>query len=450
MDSIPRALILAVAALSTGCGSTDSDTNVGADGGSDSSTDGNLTDSGSDGVQDASADTNAWPHPDGSLDAGEDAGEDAAQDADTDAAQDAAQDTSDPNFTPDGCFRWFGPGTSGALQAALDAHVCVEVQPGTFVLEAPVHAQPGATLRGISTDVSILVASNNWSFGCCDSMIADSLPADPTQNPFKVQRLTLDGAGVATYNVCCRGYTVENSVLKRSRCSAIGAAGTGVAAIGNQMLESAQPTDVPGKGLVSCATGGFGGVAEGAAIYSEGKGNNYGTRIEANVISGSFGPALDINGAWGGTFRKNIVSGNTGWAAVSLYGASQWLIEDNQINHPANEPPQPYHPYCATGPAGGHSAGIFLCQDKDADNLVTNDNIIRNNQSASFYGILSVGADEIQPYWAPRKNSFENNDVFGSHFGCADDFTPGQWFSDDNLWSGNNCAGTANTGPGYF
>lgn len=453
MESFPRLIILSIAALSTACGSTDGDTTAGPDAGSDTATDGNL-DGASDALSDVSKDGNAWPHPDSSPDGGEDAGQDAAPEADTDAApdatEDAAQDTSDPNFTPDGCFRWFGASTSGALQAAMDAHTCVEVQAGTFVLDSIVHAKPGATLRGISSDVSILVASNSWAFGCCDSMIADSFPADPTQNPFKVQKLTLDGAGVATYNVCCRGYTVENSVLKRSRCSAIGAAGTGVAAIGNQMLESAQPTNVPGKGLINCATGGTGGVAEGAAIYSEGKGNNYGTRIEENFISGSYGPALDINGAWGGIFRKNVVSGNTGWAAVSLYGASQWLIEENQINHPANQPPQPYHPYCATGPGGGNSAGIFLCQDQDADNLVTNDNTIRNNRSASFYGILSVGADEIHPYWAPRKNSFQNNDVFGSNIGCADDFKPGQWFSDDNVWTGNNCAGTANTGPSYF
>ncbi|MBX3125326.1 MAG: right-handed parallel beta-helix repeat-containing protein [Polyangiaceae bacterium] len=355
----------------------------------------------------------------------------------------------DPNYTVDGCFRWFGASKSGALQAALDQHACVEVQAGTFVLSGPVYAKPGKTLRGVSAAASVLVASASWNFGCCDAMISDTLPGNPAQSPFTVQRLTLDGAGVATYNVCCRGYTVEDTILKRSRCSAIGAVGAGVVARKNQMLDSAKPTSVPGKGQVTCATGNFGGVLEGAAIYSEGKASNYGTLIEDNVITGSFGPALDINGAWGGTFRKNVVSGNTSWAAVSLYGASQWLIEDNHISHPAHQPPQPYHPYCATGPAGGNSAGIFLCQDTDKDSLVTNDNVIRNNKS-SFYGILSVGADEIQPYLAPRNNTFQNNDVFGSHVGCADDFKVGQWFSDKNTWTGNNCAGSPNTGPITF
>ena len=337
------------------------------------------------------------------------------------------------------------------LTDAVKAHTCVEVQAGTFTLDGGVMVPPGHTLRGISAAQSILKANQSaWQFNCCDSMLHESPAGGAEANPFKVQKLTLDGAGVATYNVCCRGYTVEDSVLKRSRCSAIGAAGTGVTAKGNQMLESAQPTNVPGKGKVSCATGGFGGVAEGAAIYSEAKAATLGTVIDGNTIQDSFGPALDINGAWGGVFKNNIVSKNTAWAAVSLYGASNWLIENNQISHPATEPPQPYHPHCANGPAGGHSAGIFLCQDTDANNLVVNGNKIIGNKTSSFYGILSIGADEVKAYLAPRNNTFQNNDVFGSNFGCADDFKPGQWLTDGNTWTGNNCAGTPGTGPTYF
>lgn len=352
------------------------------------------------------------------------------------------------SFTPDGCFKWSEQVT---LQSAVNSHACVEVQAGTYTLAAGVVMPGGHTLRGVSAAQAVLKADQaKWKFGCCDSMISEDQSGNAETNPFKVQKLTLDGAGVATYNVCCRGYLVEGSVLRRSRCSAIGAAGKGVTAKNNQMLESAQPTSVPGKGTVSCATGGFGGVAEGAAIYSEAKSDDFGTVIDGNVIKQSFGPALDVNGAWGGVFKNNVVSENTAWAAVSLYGASNWVIENNQINHPANQPPQPYHPYCATGPAGGHSAGIFLCQDTDANNLVVNGNKIVGNKSASYYGILSVGADELKPYFAPRNNTFQNNDVFGSSYGCADDFKPGQWMTDANVWTGNNCAGTANTGPGYF
>jgi parallel beta-helix repeat protein len=363
------------------------------------------------------------------------------------SADDAESTMSDSDDTGDGCVAWSG---EIELADALEQHACVEVQPGTYTLTAGVILQPGQVLRGVDAATTILKAAPSWSFHCCDAMVSDSLPAEPEADPFVVSNLTLDGSGVATYNVCCRGYTVEDSILINSRCSAIGAAGRGVVARNNHMLDSAHPTNVPGHGLVNCATGGFGGVDEGAAIYSEATADDLGTLIEGNTIQNSYGPAVDINGAWGGVFRGNIVSGNSDWAAISLYGASHWVIEDNQISHPPNEPPQPYHPFCATGPGGGNSAGIFLCQDTDANNLVTTHNQIANNQTSSFYGILSVGADEVQPYLAPRNNTFIGNDVSGSTIGCADDFSPGQWLDDTNVWMNNNCDGTQNSGPVYF
>jgi parallel beta-helix repeat protein len=355
----------------------------------------------------------------------------------------------DPGFTPDGCFKW--PAQSLSLQQAVETHPCVEVQQGDFELSAAVHMKPGHKLRGLGPGTSVLRASQaDWNFGCCDSMIADSMPSVPQDNPFVVRSLTLDGAGVATYNVCCRGLKADDLVMKNSRCSAVGIAGKGVVVTASQMLNSAQHTQVAGKGTVSCATGGYGGVDEGAAIYSQGMGDDYGSVLEGNTIQNSYGPALDVNGAWGGSFRGNIVSGNSAWAAVSLYGASHWVIENNQISHPSNEPAQPYHPKCAGGPAGAHSAGIFLCQDTDTNNLVTTYNLIRGNHSSSYYGILSIGADDVHPYWAPRHNTFDGNDVFGSNFGCADDFKPGQWMTDQNVWTGNNCQGAPNTGPVTF
>lgn len=350
-----------------------------------------------------------------------------------------------PEFTTDGCFMWSG---QTPLASAVDDYPCVEVQAGTFVLTAGIALKPGHTLRGVSAAQSILKAATTWKFGCCDAMVNDKQPGVPGQQPFKVEQLTLDGSGVATYNVCCRDYVLEDSVVMNSRCSAIGAAGTGVTARRNTMLNSGQPTYVAGK-QVSCATGNHGGVAEGAAIYSQASGTNLGTIIEDNQIHHSYGPALDVNGAWSGVFRNNVVSDNRAWAAVSLYGASNWIIEDNLISHPADQPPQPYHPHCATGPVGGRSAGIFLCQDTDANNLVTLGNQILNNKTSSFYGILSVGADELKPYWAPRNNTFAGNDVYGSHFGCADDFAPGQWFADKNTWTGNHSAGTS-VAPTHF
>lgn len=110
----------------------------------------------------------------------------------------------------------------------------------------------------------------------------------------------------------------------------------------------------------------------------------------------------------GGWLIDNTITGNTNWAGISLFG-SNWLIEN-----------------------------------------MTTTNIVRGNTVSSWYGILLVGNDEQRPYWAPRNNTIANNNVFGSNHGCADDFRPGQWSTDRNTWSGNNCTGAANSGPTYF
>lgn len=200
----------------------------------------------------------------------------------------------------------------------------------------------------------------------------------------------------------------------------------------------------------------------GAGVYTAvGSATWLNPQILNNVFESNGGPALDADGVWGGTFSGNTVRYNYGWAAVSLYGSSYWTIANNPIiSHPATGDIQPYHPSCQTGPAGNYSAAIFLCQDTDAGNKVTIGNIIRDNGAtpgvgavASFYGILLIGYDEPEgrPYGTPRNNQVLRNNVVGSYFGCADDFQPGQWFSDQNVWSGNNCAGPGtDVGPVYF
>jgi hypothetical protein len=93
--------------------------------------------------------------------------------------------------------------------------------------------------------------------------------------------------------------------------------------------------------------------------------------------------------------------------------------------------------------------GIKLCRDQDwfggADN-----NVLRNNRSTGYYGILLAGDDETAPYLVPRFNELTGNDVMGSTVGCLDDFRPGQWMDGDNVWNDNNCRGTPDTDPDYF
>jgi hypothetical protein len=129
-------------------------------------------------------------------------------------------------------------------------------------------------------------------------------------------------------------------------------------------------------------------------------------RIANTTIRDNTGPGLDIDSVWGGQLIGNTIVGNTSWAGISLFG-SHWLIENSTVRHPATSQGQPYQRPCATGPSGERSAAIMLCQLNDPHNRVTTNNLVRGNAVSSWYGILLVGNDEGQPYWAPRTNGRE-------------------------------------------
>ena len=344
----------------------------------------------------------------------------------------------------DGCFKWSG-GTT--LQDATNAHACVEVQAGTFVTATPVIVPAGHTIRGKGRDVStITVPPQTWKLTPHDAVIGTFY------HSVTVRDLTIDGQGVATYGVGASGMTIDSCIIKNMRCSAVGIAKPGMVVRNTEMVHIAHHTHVPGRadGHVDFYCGMLPpGVELGGAIYSEAQGDNLGSVIENNVIHDIYGPALDVNGAWGGTFRNNKVFDIVGWAAVGLYGASYWTISGNEMNHAPQAWTNVADPYCEGGPGGKHSAAIWLCEDSFTPGLTTNYNRITDNIARSYYGILVIGADEREAYKTPRVNVFHANDVFGLQVGCADDLRPGQWYTDDNVWSNNNCQGT-NTPPLYF
>lgn len=327
------------------------------------------------------------------------------------------------------CFVWSGQIT---LQTAVNQNVCVEIQPGTYTLTAPVEVPSGHTLRGTNRDTTVVRAVAPWSGNLYAGVINSPVTVGAT---VVVSTFTVDGNSQSILGVAARALEIGNMRIKGARCSGITIVGPNMN-IHDNIIES---------NGASCPT-----APPGAGIYAAGDPSNHAPVIERNTIQNNIGPGLDADGVLNGIFRGNTVTNNSSWAGVSLYGSSGWLVENNTIRHPNTNDVQPYHPACVGGPAGGRSAGIFLCQDTDANNRVTINNTIRNNQTSGWYGILSIGKDETQPYLAPRNNTFTDNNVLGSNYGCADDFQPGQWFTDQNTWTGNNCAGTPNTGPGYF
>jgi len=336
------------------------------------------------------------------------------------------------------------PASSTTLQQAVSGAACVRVAVGVHELDAPVVMPSNHTLVGADRNLSILRATQaTWVLGGSDAVIANH-----NGTGVVVRNLTLDAAGVATYAVGMRHMTVDGVNLLNGRCH--GAyAGAGTVITGCDIRDSGHTTVVPNRGSINCATS-SGGVAEGAGIYtSSGTGENFAPVITGNTITGTVGPALDVNGAWGGTFSGNTVTGNSSWAGVSLFAASNWLVANNTIRHPASGPGQPYHAPCRGGPAGEHAAAIFVCQDSSLA-LAATGNTIQDNAVSSFYGILSIGEDEVSRSLAPHQNTFSGNNVVGSNVGCADDLAVVAGAIDLNVWTNNNCAGTPDSPPSYF
>ena len=331
-----------------------------------------------------------------------------------------------PSAVAQSCHAW---PDGASLQNAINNYACVQISAGTYEILRPVNLPSNRTVRGAGINVTIIRAGSGYS------NVSDGMFSANGSTNILITRFTVDGGGLAIGGIGANGITVDNMRITGAKCFGVGIAGTG-------MVVRYSVIEYNGT---SCPN-----APPGAGIYAEGVASNYAPQIYGNTIRNNVGPAVDVNGVWGGSLTNNTIYGNSSWAGVSLYGTSYWNVSGNSISHPSTATGQPYHPYCAGGPIGPGSAGIFLCQDTDTNNLVTVYNSITNNASSSRYGILSIGADEIAPYWAPPLNTFTGNNVFGSSYGCADDFYPGQWFNDDNTWSDNNCAGSPNTPPGYF
>jgi hypothetical protein len=362
----------------------------------------------------------------------------------------------------DACFSWpNATGASMSLQQAVTANACVTILPGSYTLDADVVIPSNHTLKGAGANNTILKANpQKWKFGYADALLTH---AGVTSN-VSISDLTLDASGIATYGIVADEMTIDRVAISNGRCSAVALNGSGIILRNSTLDRSGQTTTIAGRGTFNCASVPDGatstpGVALGAAIYGEGYvGNrNFAPDIENNIIKNSIGPGVDINNVDGGIFANNTVSGNSGWAGVSLYETTGWQILNNHISHPSSEPAQPYHLACAGGPNGPRSVGIFLCSDTEglggAAPAPSTKNRISGNESSSFNGILLIGAGTASnPSLSPFGNYIENNNVFGSVGPCGDNFNP-SWATASipgNTWTGNNCSGLANTPPYQF
>jgi parallel beta-helix repeat protein len=346
-------------------------------------------------------------------------------------------------YDPNGCLKWNG---QNALQDALDANDCVLVLPGTYDLGEALHVAAGKKLTGEAGMRATTILRASSTFDTTDvplgrsSMILNSTTGNTT-----ISHLTLDGSRRAVRIICCSNYMLDDVVVENATCDGVDVSGPGVVVQNSEIAFNA--SDGAGGGLCMSAAAPYGG-----GVYCQGYPAAISVNLQLlnNTIHDNFGMGIDINGCHHGTISGNNIYANNGPAAIGLYGASQWTVSGNAVSHPHNATYNPvFHPLCDGGPIGSGSAALYICQDTDANGFYSTENTVTDNHFSGKYGILSIGADEVQPYWAPRKSVFQSNVLTGSVFGCADDFAPGQWFSDDNVWAGNGC-GTPTGAPVYF
>ncbi|HEU0131514.1 MAG TPA: right-handed parallel beta-helix repeat-containing protein [Mycobacteriales bacterium] len=327
-----------------------------------------------------------------------------------------------------GCAPYSGSGAG--IAAAVAAHDCVALAPGTYLLPRVLVLPVGHDLVGTGTTRAGVVVRPGSAFPDLTLVRRDVAGGDVS----RIEHLTLDGRlpdGRRLPKLVLRSdLAIDDVVLRETTCYALGIQGYRVT-VRHSLFERnglACPNAPPGAGIYAVAARGSDAVA-------------YAPVIEGNEFRRNVGPGADIAGVRNGVFRGNHVHDNAGYAGLALFGAKGWLVERNTVFHAATEPGYPYSGgRCDTGPGGlRRPAAVLVCQ-KDADRLmVTTRNVIRDNRLASYWGLLLVGNDEAVPYWAPRANVVAGNTTTGSRVGCADDFRPGQWFADDNVWTANSC-----------
>ncbi|MCW5851712.1 MAG: right-handed parallel beta-helix repeat-containing protein [Anaerolineae bacterium] len=340
-------------------------------------------------------------------------------------------------FIEQHCFAW---SEQISLQAAVDEYGCVEIQPGEWTTNRQISLKAGHELRGRGQDTTVLRAGSPWIGNGTRNDREAVVHSNGSVN-VKVSNFTIDAANLSTFGLGANGMTIQFMTVKNALCDGIAIAGPGMV-IEDSIIED--------NGY-HCHSG-----VAGSGIYAVKSQENilparYMPHIRRNTIRHNGGPALDVDRVWGGVFEDNIVHDNAAWTAVSLYSASEWTVATNEIHHPFDaDPLQSNHPACWGGPFGNHPAGLAICQDSLDDDKLALRNLVRDNYITGWYGIKTVGNDEMNILEVPRYNTFQANNVLGSYVGCIDDFEPTSGASGLNSWTNNNCNGRPDSLPLYF
>lgn len=361
-------------------------------------------------------------------------------------------DPPDRQFTPSSTCVTVAP-DADLHETLTDAEGCLSLSPGaTYEVTETTYLSGVTEIRGNGA----IISAENWGVPV-DEPINTIFSMRFTTVPVVITDMTLDGANKAVYGIMGRDYTLERVTIVNGACSAIGIANTGVVVRDSIFIHNGWNCTI------------YTGLVYGGAVYAENQpshsSNCYAPVITGTTITDSWGPALDINRVSCGTLLNNTIYENRGSVAVSLYESSDWTIIGNTIYHPITDEAADteWHPYCAgnEAPIGAMSAAVKIC--RDTADFAADNNVIEGNHMASTYGVLILGADEVNSNFVPRNNTIKNNSLVGSVVACADDV---RWPSRImrlslsnaitqakalglNVWSGNNC-GNAKGLPIFF
>lgn len=321
-----------------------------------------------------------------------------------------------------------------SLQNAVNTYECVQMAKGVFTLTTSLYFNtPNHILKGSGIDQTIIKAAStsytNWS----EPVISTGQGAGYVVT---VTNFTIDANGStncynctgygASFGIGYGGVMVDHMKLTGGRCGGAAVNGQGMIIQYSILTQNGYHNGVPNLQDSECNT-----TPPSSGLYVVGSYNSN-PSIHDNQIFSNNGMGMDNDSSYGGFFDHNTMYNNAGWAAISLYQASNWTITNNTISQPSNAY-YPYHPDCNSG-AQAHPAAIRLCGE--SSNFRANHNVIQNNTVSSWFGILLIGSDGYEP----RFNQITGNDPAGSNVYCADDYSEG--LPDSNLWSGNNCTVT--------
>jgi len=345
-------------------------------------------------------------------------------------------------FDTSSCYAWEG---QVPLQTAVNDNICVLLRSGTWTTNEQIEIPSDHRLIGEGIGVTVLKAEAPWIGNGVDSTVEAVVHNNGSQN-VTIANFTVDANNLSTFGIGSSGITINSVQIKNAKCDGIAISGVGVV-IRQSIVEDngkgcVNPMEllVPGSGIYAAKS-----TTDTVPAY-------YSPTITGNTIRNNGGPGVDIDRVWGGTFSNNTVQDNQAWAAVSIYAAGYWTIENNTIYHPPSaDPTHPKHLRCMGGSSGSHSAALSICQDTGDTDQMAIYHSIRNNRIAGWYGIRLIGNDEANLSWVPQFSTIQGNNVYGSYVGCADDHQVGQGSNNgDNVWTNNNCHGTSDTPPDYF